>query len=138
MPYDPNFPPDHSEIESLPFRNQFHGIKDLIDTMPTLDAAVVLATNTLPPGSSATAGVGLSGSHLEFTFGIPEGAPGLPGEVTTAQMDGAIALAITATARNPTSVAPMSMSFSDPPTQGELMQVQDKYNELLAALFRTP
>ena len=53
-------------------------------------------------------------------------------------MDTAIAQAIMATARNPTSVAPMSMSFSDPPTQGELMQVQDKYNELLAALYRTP
>ena len=38
----------------------------------------------------------------------------------------------------PTSVSPMNIGFSDPPTLADLLQVQDKYNELRAALFRTP
>ncbi len=40
------------------------------------------------------------------------------------------------TSQNPTTIAPMSIAFSDPPTQSELLQVQDKYNELLTALKR--
>ena len=136
--FDPNLPQAGTEIDAVEMRSQLNGLNDLIEAVPVLDSASVLTTTTLPPGSAATAEVNVNGDTLEFSFGIPEGAPGLPGEVTTAQMDGAIALAITATARNPTSVSPMSMSFSDPPTQGELMQVQDKYNELLAALYRAP
>ena len=31
MPYDPNFPPHGAELISADFRDQFHGIKDLID-----------------------------------------------------------------------------------------------------------
>jgi len=31
MAYDPNYPVDHQEIIAVDFRNQFHGIKDLID-----------------------------------------------------------------------------------------------------------
>jgi hypothetical protein len=30
----------------------------------------------------------------------------------------------------------MSIAFSDPPTQAEMLQVQDKYNELRNALKR--
>ena len=31
MPYDPNFPPDHQPLNAAPWRNQFNGLKDLID-----------------------------------------------------------------------------------------------------------
>jgi hypothetical protein len=31
MPYDPNFPATRAELVSAAFRNQFHGMKDLID-----------------------------------------------------------------------------------------------------------
>jgi hypothetical protein len=61
-----------------------------------------------------------------------DGTQGPPGEVTTAQLDSAIAT----TPRNPSTLQPMSIYFSDPPTQSELLQVQDKYNELLTALIR--
>ncbi len=40
------------------------------------------------------------------------------------------------TAQNPTSISPMSIAFSDPPTQTELLHAQDKFNELLTALKR--
>ena len=31
MAYDPNFPPDHQALNGAPFRNQFQGLKALID-----------------------------------------------------------------------------------------------------------
>ena len=31
MPYDPNFPPDHQALVAAPFRDQFNGLKALID-----------------------------------------------------------------------------------------------------------
>ena len=31
MPYDPNFPPDHQALAGVPWRNQFQGLKALID-----------------------------------------------------------------------------------------------------------
>lgn len=39
-------------------------------------------------------------------------------------------------ALNPSSVTPLSISFTDPPTASELNQVQDKINEMLTGLKR--
>ena len=96
--------------------------------------------------------VSFDGTNVHFSYGIPRGTEGLPGaagqngadgqpgpqgppgEVTTSQLSSAIAT----TAQNPSVLSPMSIPFSDPPTQAELLQVQDKYNELLSALLRTP
>lgn len=107
---------------------------------PPFATAVVDGVTTLNPGDNATVSVTFDGTNVHFTFGIPQGAQGIqgyqgpPGEVTTSQLDTAIAT----TAQNPTSVSPLSISFSDPPTSGELVQVQDKLNELLSALQRGP
>ena len=119
---------------------------------------VIDSVTTLPPGSAATVTASMTGTVLHLTFGIPKGATGAPstngsngsngaqgpkgqqgeqgppGEVTLA----ALTAAISGTAMNPTSVSPMNIGFSDPPTQADLLQVQDWANGLLAALFRTP
>ena len=42
----------------------------------------------------------------------------------------------TQTSGNVASVAELSLSISDPPTQGEVEQIRDKINELLAVLKR--
>lgn len=78
-PFDPNLPPNQVQVRAEELRNQFNGLKELIDAVPTLNAAQVNATNTLSPGASAEASVGVNGSTLEFTFGIPSGAPGAEG-----------------------------------------------------------
>ena len=44
--------------------------------------------------------------------------------------------AINSTANNPSSVATLDMTVSDPPMQGELQAVVDKLNELINALKR--
>ena len=33
MPFDPNFPPDHQALNGAPFREQFQGLKQLIDDL---------------------------------------------------------------------------------------------------------
>lgn len=138
MPYDPDYPPANVLIESVPMRAQFHGLKDLIDAVPTITSAQVAAVNTLPPGDPASVGISLIGSTLQLTFDIPAGQSGPPGEVTTAQMDATISAAVSAaiagTAVNPTSVSPIGGSFADP----DLNTVKNKLDELIAALFRAP
>jgi hypothetical protein len=62
----------------------------------------------------------------------PAGPQGPPGDVSQAQL----ATAVPDTARNPLTVAPITFSPSDPPTQAEFQAVIDKVNELIAALTR--
>ena len=191
MPFDPALPEENAPLISQVLREQFNGLKALIDAILALDAqvdgvntvpagdpanatvsvtgttlhftfdlsrgdtgvsggegpvgppfaqAVVDGVNTLDPGSPATVEVTFDGTNVHFTFALPRGQDGEtgpqgpPGEVTTAQLESAIAT----TALNPLDVSPMSVLFSDPPTAGEMEQVQDKVNELLAATTRIP
>ena len=60
------------------------------------------------------------------------GAQGVPGEVTQAALDAAVA----DTARNPSGIAPFGGSFSDPPTQAEMQDFAAWSETLRAALFR--
>lgn len=105
---------------------------------PPFANAVVDGVTTLPAGDPAAVSVSFDGTNVHFTFSIPQGQSGPPGEVTTAQMDTAIAAAVSTTAVNPASVSPLALTFTDPPTAAELYQVQDKINELLGALTRAP
>ncbi len=63
---------------------------------------------------------------------------GLQNNITAAVSDkvtqARLSATISGTAINPINVQPMSISFSNPPTDGEMFQVQDKFNELLAAI----
>ena len=73
MPFDPSYPPANAEILSAPLRDQFTSLKDLIDTVPTLNAAQVDGVTPLPPGSMPAASVSVSGNTLHFTFALPQG-----------------------------------------------------------------
>jgi hypothetical protein len=110
MSYDPNQPAYFSPKSSAVMRAQFQGLKELIDAVSTITSAQVVAVNTLPPGDSASVGLSISGSTLQFTFDIPAGQSGPPVEVTHSALDSAIST----TAQNPSSVSPISGSFSDP------------------------
>ena len=173
MPFDPNYPPANAEILSAPLRDQFTSLKDLIDAVPTLNAAQVDGVTPLPPGSMPAASVSVSGNTLHFTFDLPQGidsavvdsvssvqpadpasaslsligttlhfsfsiprgidgANGPPGEVTNATL----AAEIAGTARNPSGVAPLNMTVSDPPTAAEVQAIANKVDELRAAALR--
>ena len=79
MPFDPNLPASNARAKSDVLRAQFNGLKDLIDAVPTLTAAQVDSTNTLPQGNPAAASVNVIGNTLHFTFEIPQGQDGAQG-----------------------------------------------------------
>jgi hypothetical protein len=132
MPYDPSFPADGVLIESLPFRNQFHGIKDLIDAVPTITSAVVDAVNTLPPGDPAVVSASVIGDVLHLTFSLPMGQSGPAGEVTLADMNAAIAT----TSSNSNAVATLGELAEGTYNQTQMQNVINKMDELILALRR--
>lgn len=98
---------------------------------PPFAQAVVDNVYTLPAGENAWVAVTFDGSYVHFDFGIPQGAtgePGPPGEVTTAQLDDAIATS----SSNTNAVATLDNVFSDP----EAEQLRERLNELILAARR--
>lgn len=102
---------------------------------PPFAQAIIDAVNTLNPGDGATVSVMFDGSNVRFTFGIPrgaDGAPGAPGEVTTAQMTGAIDTAVAGTSSNSNAVATLDTPFADPDAEA----LRQRFNDLVLALRR--
>lgn len=157
--FNPALPVDDSLVVAGELRDQFNGLKDLIDAIQTITAAVVDATNTLPAGDPAAVTLNVADGTLHFTFNIPagpqgsngsngsngsDGAPGQPGpqgeqgpqgepgQVSLVQLTDAIAT----TSSNSNAVTTLGMVVSDPPTQGEVQLIADKVDELINALRR--
>ncbi len=108
---------------------------------PPFANAVVDGVSTLNPGDNAQVQTSFDGSNVHFNFGIPRGqngndggpgGQGPPGEVTNAQLSGAIS----GTSNNSNGVSALNMTVSDPPTQGEMQAIASKLDELISALRR--
>jgi hypothetical protein len=134
MPYDPALPADHAPLSSLVMRTQLTGLQDLIAAVPTITGAQVDAVNTLPPGDPANASVLVAASKLHFTFDIPAGESGPPGEVTESQLTDAI----NTTAQNPSGVQPLNEGANPNYNDTQMQALINKVNELIAALVRQP
>ncbi|MCX6856544.1 MAG: hypothetical protein NTV80_16755 [Verrucomicrobia bacterium] len=111
MSFDPNIPATNAEATSAMFRAQFNGLKDLIDAVPTLNAAQVDSTNTLPQGSPANASVSVIGNTLHFSFDIPQGQEGLVGQDGAQGPPFAQAIVDSVTTLNPWESASVGVSF---------------------------
>ena len=138
MPYDSNYPPDHAELTSAGFRNQFNGLME-----------VVTGTLIGPQGPQGPQGEkgdqgdqGPQGDQGEKgDTGDPggpqgpqgdngdKGDPGDPGEVSNAQLDAAIA----GTSANTNAVALINTSGITNPVQ---LMLAEKINEMLTAQRR--
>jgi hypothetical protein len=127
MPYDPNFPASHAELTSPAFREQFNGLRDLIDSIPVGPQG--------EPGPEGPQGPPGDPGGPQGPPG-PAGPPGADGEVTNAAMSDAIDTAIGGTAQNPSGIAPFGGSFSDPPTQAEMQAFAAYVETLRVALVR--
>ncbi len=144
MPFDPTIPPDGAFATGAALRGQFNALKDLIDAVPAGPAGPpgpvgpafsnvqIGSVITGMAGTGAAVSVTVNGSIVELSFTIPAGDAGPMGEVSSAML----ATEITGTARNPNTVSDLVLLPSDPPTQGDLLAVIAKLNELLAALRR--
>ena len=138
MPYNPTLPLDDSLMVAGEMRSQFAGLKTLIDQVPAG-----------PPGPRGPAGpegpAGADGAMGPQGAEGPQGAQGPdgpegpegpsggpPGEVSLAQLE----TAISGTALNPNTVEPFTGTFSDPPTQAELLAFAAWAESLRVALVR--
>jgi hypothetical protein len=109
--FDPNLPATDTDMVSAEMRSQFNGLKALIDAVPTLTAAQVDSTNTLPQGSPANASVSVIGNSLHFTFEIPQGQEGQPGPMGAQGTPFAQAVVDGVTTLNPWESATANVSF---------------------------
>ena len=77
---------------------------------------------------------------MHFTFGIPigaDGAQGVPGEVTNAQLATAISMAVGGTSSNTNAVPTMDTPFTnDPASLSDMETMRAAYNALVLALRR--
>ena len=144
MSFDPNLPGHEAPILSAELRNQFNGLKELIDAVPAGPAG--------PPGPALVqrgewnSGAAYNPGDVVICHGLlyvaqtwingpdPEhesswtlvSIVGPPGEVSQAALDNAL---LTQTARNVDAVMPLGGSFSP---EGQVLA--DKINEILQAL----
>jgi hypothetical protein len=147
MPYDPNFPPPSAPLVSAQWRDQFHGLKGLIDAVPAGPQGpqglpgpanwFVLESDPgggdgdcwLRPSDGAVfrkeSGAWAHFGYIQGPVG-PEGPQGPPGEVSQAQLDGAIA----GTSNNTNGVAEIDTSGMSDPTD---IAIANKLNELILA-----
>jgi hypothetical protein len=132
MPYDPNLPQAGTEIDAVQMRAQLNGLKSIIDAVPTITSAVVDAVTTLPAGDPATVAASVMADVLHLTFGIPQGQSGLPGEVTLADMNAAIAT----TSSNSNAVVNLNELAEGTYNQTQMQNVINKVDELINALRR--
>lgn len=127
MPFDPTLPHEYDPLDAAVMRAQLNALNDAIE-----------ATPAGPPGPEGPPGLeGPAGPEGPGGSEGPPGPPGPdgpPGEVTLAMLNEAIA----GTARNPASLSPLTQTISDPPTQEQVQNLQNAYNEMLAILFRPP
>ncbi len=74
MPYDANWPPDHAELDGAPFRDQFNGLKALIDGLQNQCTDLNNQIQTRPDVGtieSDTSGATLPVAHLNLTVSNP-------------------------------------------------------------------
>jgi len=166
MPYNPALPLPNSEIESAVLRNQFNGLKELIDAVPAgppgppgpqgntggtgpigppgpqgppFAQAVVDGVTTLPPGADAAVEVSFDGTDVHFTFGLPAGEPGEqgpPGEVTTEVLNAALAGVLEAAAANSSANSNGVATIDTPMVNPDSEILRLKLNEIILALRR--
>lgn len=135
MPYDPQWPQNGFDVDANRFREQFQGIIDLINSAPGggITAAEVDAVVTLPPGSSATVAVSLTGTVLHFSFGLPQGEAGPPGdagpagEVTAQQL----ADAVETRAHAVHGVDPLALTAEAEYSPTQVQDIANKVDEIL-------
>lgn len=106
---------------------------------PPFASLIIDSVNTLPAGQPATVGQSFDGTNIHLTFGIPvgaDGAQGLPGEVSAADLTAAIDAAVAGSSANTNGVPTLNMTVNDPPSAAEVQAVASKLDDLIMALRR--
>jgi hypothetical protein len=141
--FDPTKPANTSPISSAELRNQFNGLKDLIDAVPAGPPGVGIvnihddgtgrAIIELSDGTSYgpyTIANGPPGANGADGAPGPQGPPGADGEVTYNYLSTQLYNYV----RKPSSLDYLTGGVSDPPTQAEVQAMYDKINAIIAVL----
>jgi hypothetical protein len=109
---------------------------------PAFAQAVVDSVTTVNPGDPAWVNVSFDGSNVRFHFGVPRGADGAtgmtgndgapgaqgaPGEVSTADLNNAIASAINGKSNNTNNISTLDNGFGDP----DMEALRQKINQVI-------
>jgi len=132
MPYDPNEPQPTTPLDAVQMRGQLTGLKAIIDAILTLTAAQVDGVSAVEPGNPANASVNVNGNTWHFTFDIPRGNDGAPGEVSLSDLNNAISNAVSDTSHNTNAVSTLDTAFADPDVEA----LRQAYNTLVLELRR--
>ena len=127
-------------------RSQFNGLKDLIDAASGVTSVVIDSVTTLPPGSLAAVSASVVGTQLHFSFELPqgqdgapgqEGPQGIPGEVSQTDLSNGLQNTLMQTSANTNAVSFLPFAAPPPDYQPQVFQdVINKVNELINALRR--
>jgi hypothetical protein len=101
----------------------------------SISSVVVDSVSSVGPSDPVSVSATVIGEVLHLSFSIPrgfDGAAGAAGEVSNATL----AAEIAGTARNPSGVAPLNLTVSDPPTTAEVQAIANRLDELRAGLLR--
>ncbi len=83
MPYDPNFPPDHQDLNAAPFRNQYNALKALNDAQAAQITALTARVQSLESGkpsmddvnAAIVANAAANPSDITYTQMVPSDPP---------------------------------------------------------------
>jgi hypothetical protein len=103
---------------------------------------VVDGVTTLNPGEPATVIAGFDGNAVRLLFGIPRGndggtgPQGVPGEVTSAELNSTVTSAVNGTSSNSNAVNTLNLFAAGSYDETQMQQVMNKLDELILALRR--
>ena len=106
---------------------------------PPFASLIIDSVTTLPAGSAAFVNQSFDGISVHLSFGIPvgnDGAQGVPGEVSAADLTAAIDATVAGSSANTNSVPTLNMVVNDPPSAAEVQAVANKIDELIIAMRR--
>lgn len=141
MPYDPNWPQNGNLVDADRFRDQFSGLKDLIDALPAGPPGPQGAEG--PPGPQGIAGPqgpegpqgdpgGPPGPEGPMGPQGPSGPQGPPGEVTQTDLNNGLLNTLSQCSNISNGVSTLDTPYADPAAE----ELRNKLNELINALRR--
>lgn len=150
MPFDPALPLTDSDIESAELRGQFNGLAELIAAIPAGPPGPEGPQGPEGPSGGPPGPQGPQGPQGPAGPDGPQGPPGAQGPTGGPGPDGPqgpqgpsgevnpqqLTAAIATTAQNPSAIAPFAGTFSEPPTQAEMLAFASYVETLRAALVR--
>ena len=121
MSFNPTLPANNSQVSSAELRNQFNGLKSLIDALPPGVTQQELAD------AFSTLQTAVNEAFSVLQQDLNSAAGNLGTEINAVRQE---------SARNVDGINILDLGITDPPTQSDVQAIVDKLNELIVGLHR--